>query len=154
MDLVRLVSFGLLLLFLSLFVFTTPSHFFFFFFFSAAMSNSRGRGNDPHRGGNTPRGQSLGRDSGYHSSAQSTSGQSRSTNDVAMNPTRHATERQVQRNMSDYEIKATLKHGFHMSARGDERFIKVYGLNEVVFVEDTKVEDGDSNEPIASKVRH
>jgi len=71
-----------------------------------------------------------------------------------MNPTRHATERQVQRNMSDYEIKATLKHGFHMSARGDERFIKVYGLNEVVFVEDTKVEDGDSNEPIASKVRH
>ena len=71
-----------------------------------------------------------------------------------MNPTRHATERQVQRNMSDYEIKATLKHGFHMSARGNERFIKQYGLNEVVFVEDTKVEDGDSNEPIASKVRH
>ena len=119
------------------------------------MSNHRGRGYGPQRGGSTRCDLSLGRDLADNmSSAQSTTGRSVSTNKFPMTLTRHATERKVQRNMSDYEIKATLKHGFQTRARGDERFIKVYGLNEVVFVEGTKAEDGDSIEPITGKGRH
>jgi len=112
------------------------------------MSNQRGRGGFP-QGGYTRREQSPGGDSGFYtSSGRSTSGQSVSTSKVATKLTQHATERMYERNLSEYEIKATLKHGLQVPGRSEEKLIKRYGLNEVVFVNGTRVEDSDQAAPV------